>query len=168
VKQSDSLPLRKRAAAALADIEAVHKMRDKLKLPSERLGVVEWYYQKPIGELSGGEAFFAQAVCVSFNDRALVDFSENYMGGRIAGIENGEGSAAIVLFNARLAEGLEGELENLRAWVQLAYDATGCTGSVEDSEPVATLRHRAYQARQAAASGTGGEHGLRSLLSGLD
>lgn len=153
----------KRSEALLAEAERFHKIRDRLRFPSDRLTACEDFFGKKLLDLDPSTRGFVEQVAIAHDPHHLAQFAEAYIQGAIDGLPT---APIIKEFNARLVEELLAEIESVTAWLAAAFDATG-QGGVEAAAPIQFLEHRLFLARNAAAAGTGGGGGVQSILSGL-
>jgi hypothetical protein len=152
----------KASKALLEEEERLHKLRDRLKFPTDRLAVVEEFFGAIIKDMPANERGFAEAVAIAHQPAALVSFSEDYIGSRINGLPC---QPLIKEFNSRVLAELETELANVEAWLDACYSQSA--GDVNSAPSVEFYRHRIFLTRNAAESGQGGSHGIRSMISGL-
>jgi hypothetical protein len=156
--------LEKQGAKMIEAIDDVHSDRGLAQLPTNLLGLVEKHFKKKLNEMSGGERQFAESVCISFNPNSIAAFTENYLGARIAAQPTAD---FIKAYNARLVGELETELSVVREWLAYVWACSSAPGNVDECGPVQEIERLLFLARQAAVTGDGGEHGVRSIMSRL-
>jgi len=158
--------LRKRGKEVFKREDEVHHWRSKLEFPDTRRAAVEYLFKKPFAEIRGPEKEIAQAVAIAHDRRAIADMSENYF--VLLLTDEALGTVPLLKeINARLRDELDKEIEAVSAWLQAAWSVLPCATTIEDAEPLQWLRHRRWQANEAAQNGKGGANGLRSALKGL-
>lgn len=151
----------KRGQALLDEAAKWDTAIGRCALPTNLQGEVENYFGKKLRELDGGERAFAEAVCITFSPRAIADFVEIYLRGRINNLDT---KSFIKDFNARLVPVLEEELQNVTVWVQAAFAAYPDGYSIDALPCLEYLRHRLYLTRIAAQTGEGGIGGVQSIM----
>ncbi len=129
--------LRKRAKEMIEREAKIHEVRSWLATPTQRIRAVEWYFEKPLAEITGDDRLFAEAVAITHKDYELARFSEVNLEGCFHRLGLGE---LIREYNQRLIAELEKEIEAVTEYLTPLFRIHGCESEVETSGPIRAMR----------------------------